>query len=74
MGGVALIPPFTPEQDGSDWNDLAKLHGDGFAWLMRGALAAAERRLTVIGGRDAAHQQAPSQSETATPARMRGAR
>jgi putative DNA primase/helicase len=74
VGGVTLIPPFTPEQDGSDWNDLARLQGDGFARLFRGALAAAERRLTVIGGRDVAHQQAPSQPETATPARMRGAR
>lgn len=27
IGGIAILPAFTPDQDGTDWNDYAALHG-----------------------------------------------
>jgi putative DNA primase/helicase len=51
VGGALLIPPFAPQQQGSDWNDLAQVVGDRFKPMLDGALAAAERRLTASTGK-----------------------
>jgi putative DNA primase/helicase len=53
VGGALLIPPFAPQQQGSDWNDLAQLLGDALQPTLHAALAAAERQLTASSmGRD----------------------
>jgi putative DNA primase/helicase len=49
VGGVTLIPPFEPNQLGSDWNDLARISGETFKPTLKGALAAAEQRLVTPG-------------------------
>jgi putative DNA primase/helicase len=45
VDAALLIPAFQPEQQGSDWNDLAQILGDAFKPMLDGALAAAQRRL-----------------------------
>jgi putative DNA primase/helicase len=63
VGGAVLIPPFAPQQQGSDWNDLAQLLGDRLKPVLDGALAAAERRLAASEARQAGEaQQDPSRS------------
>jgi putative DNA primase/helicase len=50
-GGAALLPPFKPDQDGSDWNDLAKLLGAEFKKVLHETFAAAERRISASAAR-----------------------
>jgi putative DNA primase/helicase len=50
-GGAALLPPFKPDQEGSDWNDLAKLFGADFKKVLRETFAAAERRIAATVAR-----------------------
>jgi len=68
IGNDVLIPPFEPQQPGSDWNDLAHLLGDRLRPVLDAALAAAERRLTAgrarHGGEDA--QPRPKRSLRST--------
>jgi putative DNA primase/helicase len=47
VGGALLIPPFEPQQPGSDRNDLAQLLGERLGPVLDAALAAAERRLSA---------------------------
>jgi putative DNA primase/helicase len=68
IDGVAMIPPFRPEETGSDWNDLARLSGDGFNDVLSAALAGAERHLRA--GSYARADRSPSPSH----ARLRGSR
>jgi putative DNA primase/helicase len=68
IGGDVIIPPFEPQQPGSDWNDLAHLLGDRLRPALDAALAAAERRLAAgrvrHGGEDA--QPRPKRSLQST--------
>jgi putative DNA primase/helicase len=44
IGGQAIFPSFAPGVDGTDWNDLAQMHGRGAAvGALRTALAVADR-------------------------------
>jgi phage/plasmid primase-like uncharacterized protein len=47
VGGALLIPPFEPQQPGSDRNDLAQLLGERLGPVLDASLAAAERRLSA---------------------------
>jgi putative DNA primase/helicase len=62
VGGALLIPPFAPQQQGSDWNDLAQLVGNRFKPMLDAALAAAERRLAALTGRQDDVQRQPSRT------------
>ena len=53
VGGVAMLPSFGPDNDGSDWNDLANALGGQFKAVLREALAVADRQLTVITSKEA---------------------
>jgi hypothetical protein len=68
IGGDVLIPPFEPQQAGSDWNDLAQLLGDRLRPVLNAALAAAGRRLSAgrarHGGDDT--QPRPKRSSQST--------
>jgi phage/plasmid primase-like uncharacterized protein len=68
IAAEVLIPPFEPQQPGSDWNDLAQLLGNQLRPVLDAALAAAERRLTAgrarHGGEDA--QPRPKRSLQST--------
>ncbi len=66
VGGAVLLPPFTPQQQGSDWNDLAQFLRGGFKPMLDGALAAAERRLAASGATGRGAQQDPSRSSHMT--------
>jgi putative DNA primase/helicase len=66
VDGVAMLPSFGPDDDGSDWNDLANALGGQFKAVLREALAVADRQLTVITSKEAlgvsAEQARPTQS------------
>jgi hypothetical protein len=66
-----LLPPFTPDQDGSDWNDLARLLGTEFKKVLRDAFAAAERRLAASSGRG---EEAAEKKVSARVRRIAGSR
>lgn len=59
VGGVALLPPFSAHERGSDWNDLAKLRGPATTRsLLREMVAEAERgpaRQERVNAREAAN-------------------
>jgi phage/plasmid primase-like uncharacterized protein len=64
VGGFVLLPQFTPEDKGSDWNDLAVDHGEAvFNQQWQAGMIAAERHFET--GRIA--EARGSQQEAQTP-------
>jgi phage/plasmid primase-like uncharacterized protein len=52
VGGVAMVPSFDPDDEGSDWNDLAQTVGAEFRAVLGKAIAVAERQLAAIAARE----------------------
>ena len=55
VGGFALLPRFAPDDQGTDWNDLAAANAEGFAQQWRDGVAAAGRYFEVT--KIAAHRE-----------------
>jgi len=76
VGGVVLMPSFTPADPGTDWNDYAAQHGkDAVRKLAQDALQGHGIALSSVGQvqRDAARQQSRSRPHGAEQDRARAA-
>jgi putative DNA primase/helicase len=72
VGGVAMVPSFDPDDEGSDWNDLAQTVGTEFKAALGKAIAAAERQLAAVAAREASGVAAEQAQSTRSAKPMNG--